>query len=271
MTPLRLIILIAGIVLIAIIYIWETIKQRRQQRKQTISPSFSEQDYPGFRMGPGRDSDNEYADALSELNQSLADTKSKTAFTSQETFSSRSGNAERFRPGKAQLEPETRDLFATFRHHPVPVTRQENTEYHDVDENQIITLHITALPTKTFGGNDILDAVNNVGLEFGDMNIFHHYGIGDMQTNQQLFSLIDMFEPGNFDLSRLDQHNTRGLTLFFCLPVRVDGQVVFELMLNTAQRLAKRLGGEIRGPEHNLLDDAQISAIRNKINEHGQR
>ena len=80
-----------------------------------------------------------------------------------------------------------------------------------------------------------------------------------------------MFEPGNFDLARLDQHNTRGLTLFFSLPVRVDSQVVFELMLNTAQRLAKRLGGEIRGSEHNLLDDAQITAIRNKINEHGQR
>jgi len=270
MTPLRLIILIVGIVLIAVIYFWETIRQRRQQRKQTINPSFSEQAYSGIRNTTGYDTESDYADALSELNQTLSETKRNAEFAPTDIIS-RGSNAERFHNITAQHEPEIRDLFAPLREDSPAAARQEDTNYRDVDDSQIITMHITALPTRVFNGNDILDAVNDVGLEFGEMNIFHHYGIGDMQSHRPLFSLTDMFEPGNFDLARLDQHNTRGLTLFFSLPVRVDSQVVFELMLNTAQRLAKRLGGEIRGSEHNLLDDAQITAIRNKINEHGQR
>ena len=45
----------------------------------------------------------------------------------------------------------------------------------------------------------------------------------------------------------------------------VDGQVVFELMLNTAQRLADILGGEIRGPNHSLINENRIHTIRSKI------
>ena len=123
------------------------------------------------------------------------------------------------------------------------------------------------MPSRTFYGNDILEAVNEVGLEYGEMDIFHHYGVGDMRCDRPLFSVADMLEPGHFDLTKLDRHRTRGLTMFFCLPARDDGQVVFELMLNTAERLAHRLGGEIRGVDQNLIDDEQITTIRNKINQ----
>ena len=137
----------------------------------------------------------------------------------------------------------------------------------DIDVDRIISLHITALPAQTFRGRDIREALNEVGMKYGEMKIFHHYGVGEMHAEQPLFSLTDMFEPGHFELAKIEQHSTRGLTLFFCLPTRVDAQVVFELMLNTAQRLAHRLGGEIRGQDQNLIKDEQIAAIRNKINQ----
>ncbi|MBF8268903.1 MAG: Cell division protein ZipA [Gammaproteobacteria bacterium] len=270
MTSLRVIILVVGVVLIVVIYFWETIKHRRQQRKQTISPSFSEQEYSGIRITSDHETDSDYADVLSELNQALAETKRKAEFAPPNTIVSRADGTERSRHMGAQIKSETRDMFGPARQDAPVSTGLQDSEYQNVNENQIIALHITALPTGIFNGNDILDAVNNVGLEFGEMNIFHHYGIGDMQGQRPLFSLADMFEPGSFDLARLDQHHTRGLTLFFFLPIRVDSQVVFELMLNTAQRLAKRLGGEIRGPDHNMIDDEQIAAIRSKINYYNQ-
>jgi len=264
MASLRVIILIIGLALIALIYLWEIIKQRRQQRKQTVSTVYPEHDYPEIRVAPENNSDNEYADVLSELNQTLAENRLKGETGAGSGMGRRSGS-ERPQSPSVRRAPETGDMFASFQvDDPDPGTPKDNA-YRDVVKRVIISLHVTAMPTTVFNGNDILDAVNNVGLEFGDMNIFHHYGIGDMQGDQPIFSLSDMFEPGNFDLNNLDQHNTRGLTLFFCLPIRVDGQVVFELMLNTAQRLAKALGGEIRGPGHQVLDDRQIADIRNKI------
>ena len=268
MTSLRVIILAIGIVLIAIIYLWETIRQRRLQRKQTVSPAYSEQEYTGVRITADQDIQNDYADVLSELNQTLAETKRKGDVKTRDTITvttAKGFGIDDYQNSDPRRKLETRDMFASFRHEPPAAARPGDSNYQNLDESQIIALHITALPTGIFNGNDILDAVNDVGLEFGEMNLFHHYGIGDMQSNRPLFSLSDMFEPGSFDLTRLDQHNTRGLTLFFCLPVRVDGQVVFELMLNTAQRLAKRLGGEIRGADHNLINDDQIAANRNKI------
>ena len=74
-----------------------------------------------------------------------------------------------------------------------------------------------------------------------------------------------MFEPGSFDLEKIDSINTRGLSLILSLPTPIDGQVVFELMLNTAQRLAEQLGGEIRDPNHKLINDLHISSIRQNI------
>ena len=264
MASLRVIILIIGLALIALIYLWEIIKQRRQQRKQTLSTLYPEHDYQEVRVSSEDDASNEYADVLSELNQTLAENRQKGE-TGARSGMGRSSAGERQQTPAVRRTPETEDMFASFQVEGPDTSAPKANAYYDVDESAIITLHVTAMPTRVFNGNDILDAVNNVGLEFGEMNIFHHYGIGDMQGDRPIFSLSDMFEPGNFDLENLDQHNTRGLSLFFCLPIRVDGQVVFELMLNTAQRLAKRLGGEIRGPGHQVLDDRQIADIRNKI------
>ena len=71
-----------------------------------------------------------------------------------------------------------------------------------------------------------------------------------------------MLEPGNFDLQNIQTHETAGLVMFMRLPVPADGSVAFELMLNTAQRLQERLGGELRDDEHRPLARAAIDRMR---------
>lgn len=271
MSSLRLIILFVGLVFIAVIYFWESIKQKWLQRKQTIKTTPSEQEYPEIRIVRDQDTGNDYSGVLPELNQPLNDSKNTAGVREQEHLvvsDNVSASPELLHTTDVRHGPETRDMFAEHPGKPGESSDQDNAADRDIDKDRIITLHVTALPTRAFNGKDLLDAVNDVGLEYGEMNVFHHFGPGDMRSDRPLFSLADMFEPGNFDLDKLDRHNTRGLTLFFCLPSRVDGQVVFELMLNTAQRLAQRLGGEIRGPAQDLIDDEQITEIRNKINQH---
>lgn len=268
MSTLRLIILVAGIVFIAVVYIWEILKQRKLHRKQTISRAVPEHELPRVRVPSSTDADRDYSEILSELNQSLAESKRKEEFTPAEA-----GPRSRIheKAPAARLDdlytelPETRDMFGELEDIAPGRAGTGDVSDQDIDEQRIITLHVTAMPASAFNGDDILDAVNNVGMEYGEMNIFHHFGMGEMQSDRPLFSLADMYEPGSFDLEHIDNHRTRGLTLFFCLPVRVDAEVVFELMLNTAQRLADILQGEIRGGDHNLLNDDRIMDIRNKL------
>jgi len=270
MSSLRLIILIAGLIFIAVIYFWESIKNKRLQRRQTIRrPPPSEHEYSVVRTIPEKEVEDDFSDVLSELNQELVDSKDTADLTDQERLvpAQAADPPERLHATNVRTEPETRDMFTDLADVSDVDLAQEQGVNQAVSESQIVVLHITALPTRVFNGNDILDAVNDVGLEYGDMNIFHHYGVGDLHGDRPLFSLADMFEPGHFDISSLDRHTTRGLTMFFCLPSRIDGQVVFELMLNTAQRLAQRLGGEIRGAGQDLIDDKLIAEIRNKINQ----
>lgn len=269
MTTLRLILLISGLVFIAIIYFWDTLKQRKSQRKQTISQSTINQDISGIRISPSHDVEDDYSGVLSELNQTLAESKKAEENLMHDSIPM--AEEQLVEIGKHHdsgptAMPETQDMFANIDNKSPESNSSGKVLNKDIDEDNIITLYVTALPTMAFAGNDILDAINNVGLEYGEMNIFHHYGMGEMHSNQPLFSMADMFEPGNFDLDKLDDHHTRGLSLFLCLPVRVDAQVVFELMLNIAQRLAESLGGEIRGSDHKLINDEQIAEIRNKIN-----
>lgn len=271
MSPLRLIILIVGLIFILVVYFWESIRQKRSQRKQTVRRTAPEYGPSDLKIAQAQEADDDYSADLPELVQALADTSDladladtgPVTVADEETSSATPATAAKF-----SKEPETRDMFDELDAKPDNIDEPEDAGADQaVDADRIISLHITALPAQTFSGRDIQAAVNEVGLKYGEMKIFHHYGVGEMHAEQPLFSLTDMFEPGYFELSNIDQHTTRGLTLFFCLPSRVDAQVVFELMLNTAQRLAHRLGGEIRGRDQNLIKDEQIAEIRNKINQ----
>lgn len=270
MNELRLIILVVGIVIIAIIYFLGTIKYRQQQqRKQPITQPLVETSASELRIAPRLDVDSDFSANLSDLSDFLARSKVEEAEFLPEGISTRDINehTQQIKTKTESVDEKPMDLFSsdtTIQENVADKPAQRN-DYEDISPEHIITLYITAPPIKTFNGPEILAAVKTVGLEFGDMNIFHHYGIGEMHHRKPLFSLVDMFEPGYFELNKIASLSTRGLSMFLRLPTPVDGQVVFELMLNTAQRLANILGGEIRGPDHKLINENRINTIRNKI------
>lgn len=248
MDNLRLILLIVGIAVIAIIYFWDTIKRKKQTRQQTIHEPDPGLDLPEFRINPQPSIEEDYSVAASELSTRLSQEKTVDSEYEQE---------------EKEITPGAREQ------HELDMFEKETTDTESGKgknaTDDIVMLHITALPTRPFNGQALLDAVDLVGLEYGDMQIFHHYGVGDMRSERALFSLANMYEPGNFDLNTIGEESIKGLTLFLCLPTTVDGHIVFELMLNTAQRLADVLGGEVRGPGHKLLNDFDIGELRGKI------
>ncbi len=226
MDDLRLILLLLGIALLLLIYLWGTVAERRGQKKQTV-----QQAEPGL--------------GLRDLNEQ--------DFLPAEQ-----------EPGPVMPLMETK---APDREQSASVKQKSNSAEQEaaVDETtELIVLHITALPEKPFGGSRLLRALALVEMEYGEMDIFHHYGTAKVKSDQALFSLANMYEPGCFDLQNMEKEHVRGLSLFLRLPAPVDAQPAFELMLHTARRLADELGGEVRAAGHEPLDEDALAKLRNK-------
>ena len=128
--------------------------------------------------------------------------------------------------------------------------------------DRLLTLYVLPPTESAFTGESIVEGLNAVGLKYGEMEIFHHYGAGRLKTEQPLFSVANMLEPGTFDMNRIERFNTPGLVFFLQLPTVLDGAVSFELFLNTAQRLTEALGGELFADPKRPLDSAAIEEMR---------
>ncbi|MGH8582029.1 MAG: cell division protein ZipA C-terminal FtsZ-binding domain-containing protein [Gammaproteobacteria bacterium] len=128
--------------------------------------------------------------------------------------------------------------------------------------SRLIVLHLRARSGKPYGGPVIRSAAEAAGMRYGEKDIFHHHGVGGLSSRSGLFSLANMFEPGSFDLARLNDCRTEGLVLFMQLPAAVSGQLVFELMLSTALELQKRLGGDLSDAAREPLEAAAIARLR---------
>ena len=131
----------------------------------------------------------------------------------------------------------------------------------------VITLTIMAKPDRSFSGSSIRETLQTVGMRFGDMHIFHHFGMANQQNDSPVFSAADALEPGIFDEDTLDNHTTKGLILFMRLPGPLEGLVAFELMLSTGQQLAKFLDGELCDETRSTLTAQATTHLRERIGE----
>ncbi len=129
----------------------------------------------------------------------------------------------------------------------------------------VIVLYVTAPSGFSFSGDMVREALYSAGLSYGDMRIFHHYGVGHSVTTENVFSVANIHEPGTFDLKNMEALQTEGLVIFMELPAPIDAAVGFEHMLSTAQRLAEVLKGHVRDEKREHLTPETIESIRSYV------
>lgn len=127
---------------------------------------------------------------------------------------------------------------------------------------EVLALYLRPPHDGRFHGPLLETAFAAVGLRFGDMNIYHHFGAGSLRTEQPLFSLANMFEPGQFNPAEMADFSTDGLALFIQFPTALDGQVAFEMFLTVAQRLAEELKADLLSEPRKALDSHTIERMR---------
>lgn len=99
---------------------------------------------------------------------------------------------------------------------------------------------------KQFKGLEMWDALQCVGLKWGDGDLFHWANDKDYGHDQH-FSVWTTTEPGYFFPEEIKEGNMnpQNLVFGFSIPRSADPKNIFEIMLNSVKYCQKRLGGQI--------------------------
>ena len=123
---------------------------------------------------------------------------------------------------------------------------------------------------KAFGGRAVEQAANRAGLKFGARNIFHMKN--DLSPGcRHLFSMANLFQPGDFNPNAWDGFETKGLALFMSVPCAHHPASVFVKMVTAAKVLCEVLGGELQDQDKKPLSDKGLVIIRRQVEEIDKR
>ncbi|MDD0823265.1 cell division protein ZipA [Mannheimia sp. AT1] len=131
---------------------------------------------------------------------------------------------------------------------PIEVKAEEQVAVQE--ENPFVTLYIYAPQNEPFPGDFVVHYLEEVGLRFGEHQIFHRHQHIDDSLSPIIFSAANLMNPGTFDLHNIANFSTVGLVLFMQLPSEGSDIANMKLLINNAEHLAESLGGF-------LYDDAQ--------------
>lgn len=132
---------------------------------------------------------------------------------------------------------------------------------------KIIVLHVHAGEGLCFTAPAVQEALEALGLRFGQHGIFHRH-VETSRGHEPMFSVASMVKPGTLDPNDPDTMETPGLALFMQLPGPFDGLSGFEQMLEGARRLADRLEGHLLDGNRCDLTNQAVEHIREDLREY---
>lgn len=238
MNSLRVVLLVLGIAMIALIYLFGTRRRARKQGSRSLSRQYDDVKIDMSALPRDEHVDE---DELSPIEEKAIGPETSTM------------------PSPDDLASERRLRIAQRLRH------RSGTVEATRPPQRIVSLYLTAPSGYSYQGTGLTEALETVGMHYGDMGIFHHYGVAGMSSGASLFSLANMVEPGTFEVNQMDRMTTPGLVLFMQMPTAFDAPVVFELMLHTAQRLSELLGGELRDDSRNVLEVKKLAELRQLV------
>jgi cell division protein ZipA len=246
---LRLILFLAGIGLILGIYLWDR-RKRAAARSNAVQRARRERE-PGLG--------DEWEDPAEEDESFEPEEDATGAAPAVREAPSRSRPDPLFAEPAAELDGPVVGEQAAF-----SFAAEERDDWMS-DEgipHKILQLNLVARKAR-FSGDAIMQATRDTDLVHGPMAIFHRYTT-DRQS-RILFSMANLVEPGNFDLEKMADFSTPGLTLFAQLPGPLEGVRLFDEMLATAQRLAALLDAEIQDESHSDMSRQTIEHLREEL------
>lgn len=126
----------------------------------------------------------------------------------------------------------------------------------------LIQVSVVAGPGRHFQGPELKQALLDVDLLYGDMGIFHRYD-PDLTVTQ--FSVASLVEPGTFPIDDMTHFTCPGIILFFQTARATDPLSIYDDLVNTSRELAHRLHGIQWDEARQPLSASKIAHMRNLL------
>jgi cell division protein ZipA len=131
---------------------------------------------------------------------------------------------------------------------------------------EVLVLNVKSAGDNPIPGSALLPMLLTLGFKFGDQDIFHRH-VNSNGKGPVLFSLANMFKPGNFDIDNLENFTTGGISLFMILPIEGEPHQVFNMMHNAARKIADEFTAQIYDGRRTLLTKQSLQQYVEKIRE----
>jgi cell division protein ZipA len=138
------------------------------------------------------------------------------------------------------------------------------------DFDVIVSLHVMARDGGEISGGELIVATEKASLIYGAQGLFHRLVDGKPELGP-IFSVVNRVEPGRFDLSRLNELRTPGVSFFMALPCALPALEAWDRMLPAAQRLAGLLNADVYDDQNHLLGRQRIASIREEMRGYDRR
>ncbi len=253
MEYLRLILLIAGLLLIGGIYVWGRAQRKRREARRRPDLEIPLDDDLEPIVGAGSSvpaADDELEQELESLGHMVGSRGPAPVVTAQ-------APEQEIPPVVASVAPEAEGETVELELGPAEPEEPDETP------EKVVALFITAPKGSAFTGSAVLAAARAHGFEHGAMRIFHHRVAGG-----GVFSMASATEPGYFEPEKMDDAASfKGLALFMPLPGSGDGLKTFDALIAAASGMAERLGGDLRDESRSVLTRQTSGHLREEVAE----
>jgi cell division protein ZipA len=136
------------------------------------------------------------------------------------------------------------------------------------ETKDFIIVHIQMPTGLTMQGSSLLPLLLTLGFKYSDEGFFNRHQDAS-GTGPILFRLVNMFNPGTFDVDNMEQFSTAGVSLFMTLPCEAESLPAFNMLHSAAKKIADEFGAEIFDHKRELLTVPTVRQYVEKIREFG--
>lgn len=148
--------------------------------------------------------------------------------------------------------------------------KKDDEELERRQPDEVIVFNLMAKPGYVFDGEVLLAVLVEEGMKLGEMDIFHRH-LDDDGDAPVLFSLANMVVPGTFNLSKMAEFVTPGVSMFLSLPIAADSIAAYENFVVTASNLAAKLDGDLKDENRSVLTKQAIEHARQRVMEYERK
>ena len=127
--------------------------------------------------------------------------------------------------------------------------------------SDFIIVHIQMPEGLNMEGSKLLPAVNTLGFKYSEEGFFNRH-LDPAGHGPVLFRLVNMYNPGTFDIDNMEQFSTAGVSLFMTLPCDGDGLAAFNMLHSAAKKLADEFGATILDSQR---EEMTVDSVRNYV------